>query len=131
MPVQCANGFYRVNGNLNLSRSIGDLKYKANANLPAQAQIITAEPDVICYDLVAEDEFFLVACDGIWDCVTNQEAVDFVKTRLPTATSLSAICEELFDKCLAKNPKQTRGIGGDNMTCLIVQLRANEDHSEP
>mmetsp|Transcript_3025 Transcript_3025/g.9421 ORF Transcript_3025/g.9421 Transcript_3025/m.9421 type:complete len:351 (-) Transcript_3025:449-1501(-) len=120
--VECANGFFRVNGNLNLSRSIGDLKYKANTTIGPEAQIITAEPDVTIYNLSPEDEFFIVACDGIWDCVSNQEAVDFVKHRLPTAPSLSAIAEQLFDRCIAANPRETRGIGGDNMTCLIVQL---------
>ena len=39
-------GVCRVNGNLNLSRAIGDLKYKANQTLQAKDQIITAEPDV-------------------------------------------------------------------------------------
>lgn len=39
-------GVCRVNGNLNLSRAIGDLKYKANFELPPKEQIITAEPDI-------------------------------------------------------------------------------------
>lgn len=39
-------GVCRVNGNLNLSRAIGDLKYKTNRTLEAKDQIITAEPDV-------------------------------------------------------------------------------------
>lgn len=40
------NSFGRVNGNLNLSRSIGDLKYKQVANIPPEKQIITAHPDI-------------------------------------------------------------------------------------
>lgn len=36
-------GVCRVNGNLNLSRAIGDLKYKGNTELPAKDQIITAQ----------------------------------------------------------------------------------------
>jgi len=40
------NSFGRVNGNLNLSRSIGDLKYKQTAGLPPSEQMITAEPDI-------------------------------------------------------------------------------------
>lgn len=39
-----ANG--RVDGNLNLSRAVGDLFYKQNKELPAKAQRITAYPDV-------------------------------------------------------------------------------------
>lgn len=37
----------RVNGNLNLSRAIGDLKYKGNDQLAPDAQIITAQPDIV------------------------------------------------------------------------------------
>lgn len=37
----------RVNGNLNLSRAIGDLKYKGNENLAPAEQIITAQPDIV------------------------------------------------------------------------------------
>jgi serine/threonine protein phosphatase PrpC len=41
------NSFGRINGNLNLSRSIGDLKYKQVSHLPMAQQIITAEPDIV------------------------------------------------------------------------------------
>jgi serine/threonine protein phosphatase PrpC len=40
------NAFGRVNGNLNLSRSIGDLKYKQVPGLSPAEQMITAEPDI-------------------------------------------------------------------------------------
>ena len=41
------NQFGRVNGNLNLSRSIGDLKYKQVPGISPADQMITAEPDII------------------------------------------------------------------------------------
>ena len=41
------NQFGRVNGNLNLSRSIGDLKYKQVPHLSPSEQMITAEPDIV------------------------------------------------------------------------------------
>ena len=63
----------RVNGNLNLSRAIGDLKYKCNQELPPAQQIITAEPDVCRVQLQPGDRFLLLACDGVWDVLTNQE----------------------------------------------------------
>ena len=37
----------KVNGNLNLSRAIGDLKYKGNEKLAPAEQIITAQPDIV------------------------------------------------------------------------------------
>ena len=41
------NQFGRINGNLNLSRSIGDLKYKSVPGLGPPEQMITAEPDIL------------------------------------------------------------------------------------
>ena len=37
----------RVEGNLNLSRALGDLLYKRNVRVPVEAQMITAFPDVV------------------------------------------------------------------------------------
>ena len=87
--------------------------------------MITAEPDCIVEQLTAEDEFLIVACDGIWDVLSNQQAVDFVHGQLardPTM-ALSKIAEAMFDRCISDDPKQTGGIGGDNMTCVVVSLR--------
>ena len=36
---------------------------------------------------------------------------------------LSSIAEEMFDRCITADPKATQGIGGDNMTCMVVALR--------
>jgi Protein phosphatase 2C len=36
-------GVTRVNGNLNLSRAIGDLRYKSNAEISPEKQIISAQ----------------------------------------------------------------------------------------
>ena len=119
--VREMNGHHRVNGNLNLSRAIGDLKYKQNGALPASAQIITAEPDVIVQPLVPEDEFMVLACDGVWDVMSNEEVCDFVRQRVSAGGStLAAIAEEVLDNCVAEDPKKTGGIGGDNMTCVVV-----------
>jgi protein phosphatase 1G len=70
--VNEVGGVARVNGNLNLSRAIGDLKYKTNERLPPEKQVITAHPDVRIFELTREDRFFILACDGVWDVLTNQ-----------------------------------------------------------
>lgn len=115
---------YRVCGNLNLSRSIGDLKYKRASHLPPEEQMICATPDVLCFGREAGDEFMIVACDGIWDCMTNQQAVDFVHKRLAyfvqNGLPLSGIMEDMLDACVSPDLAQTNGIGGDNMTALLV-----------
>lgn len=70
--VSQVGGVARVNGNLNLSRAIGDLKYKTNERLPPEKQVITAHPDVRIFELTPEDRFFILACDGVWDVMSNQ-----------------------------------------------------------
>ena len=116
-------GVTRVNGNLNLSRAIGDLKYKTNSGLPANEQIITAEPDVKHVVLTQNDPFFLLACDGVWDVMNNQQACEFVSSRLDRGFELKAVAAELLDACLASSPSETQGVGCDNMTAIIVKLK--------
>lgn len=116
-------GHFRINGNLNLSRSIGDLKYKQSHDLPASAQMITAEPDITMKTLQPDDEFMILACDGVWDIMSNEEAVQFVREKLQRGMPPAQICELVFDHCISDDPRQTRGLGGDNMTCVVVQFQ--------
>ncbi|CAO3687560.1 unnamed protein product [Umbelopsis vinacea] len=130
--IVAAGGFVefgRVNGNLALSRALGDFEFKQNSSLPATEQIVTANPDIIEHQLGDEDEFMIVACDGIWDCKTNQEAVDFVRAGLGQRKSLKTICEELMDDCLAPN-SEIGGVGCDNMTVIIVGILNGRTESE-
>ena len=65
----CAAGgfvdFGRVNGNLALSRAIGDFEFKKSAELSPEQQIVTAYPDVIAHTITDDDEFLVIACDGM------------------------------------------------------------------
>mmetsp|Transcript_36362 Transcript_36362/g.100957 ORF Transcript_36362/g.100957 Transcript_36362/m.100957 type:complete len:316 (-) Transcript_36362:225-1172(-) len=119
---------FRVNGNLNLSRSIGDLQYKKKLDLEPCEQIICATPDVRTYQREAEDEFLIVACDGVWDVLGSQDAVNFVHDRLPRCLKaglpLSSIMEEMLDRCISPDLTATNGLGGDNMTAMLVLFSA-------
>lgn len=113
----------RVNGGLNLSRAIGDHAYKQAEKLPPEEQMITALPDVRTLMIdPKEDEFMVLACDGIWNFMSSQDVVDFVRPRImENPEKLSNICEELFDHCLAPSTVGD-GTGCDNMTAVIVQF---------
>jgi protein phosphatase 1G len=65
------NGEGRVNGNLNLSRAIGDLTYKKNKRLPPKEQQITSFPDVRQTPVTPKMDFIVMGCDGIWEFHTN------------------------------------------------------------
>jgi len=122
--IVAAGGFVefgRVNGNLALSRALGDFEFKQNQNLPAEQQIVTADPDIISHTSTAEDEFLVIACDGIWDVLKNQEVVDFVRRCIAQRKELHEICELMMDKCLAPD-SDWGGVGCDNMTVMLVAL---------
>jgi len=87
----------RVNGGLNLSRALGDHAYKQNMVLPPHEQMISALPDVRHITIDPEkDEFMVLACDGIWNFMTSQNVVQFVRTRLSqNYDNISKICEEV------------------------------------
>jgi protein phosphatase 1G len=116
-------GVCRVNGNLNLSRAIGDHRYKGNADLAPAAQIITAEPDVERVAITPEDRFLVLACDGVWDVMSNEEVVVFVGKQLDAGASPTAAASALLDACLASDPRETRGVGCDNQTAVIIVFK--------
>lgn len=109
----------RVNGILSLSRALGDFPLK-QANIAPELQAVTALPDVSETQLVLEDEFVVQACDGIWDCVSNAEAVAFVRHELNEHGDAALACERLIDKCLALLPSR---VGTDNMTLIIIKFK--------
>ncbi|KAL9420842.1 hypothetical protein AB3S75_038416 [Citrus x aurantiifolia] len=71
--VEFHRGAWRVHGILAVSRSIG------NAHLK---NWVLAEPDTKILNFTSDMEFLVLASDGFWDEVGNQEAVDIVKRLL-------------------------------------------------
>lgn len=63
----------RVNANLNVSRALGDAAFKQDSKLSAAAQQISPEPDIRTAVLGRHDTFMVVACDGVWNSIPEQE----------------------------------------------------------
>jgi len=112
----------RVNGNLALARALGDFEYKKNKSLGPEAQVITCDPEITEHQITDEDEFLVIACDGIWDCLSSQQVVDVVRLLVSQGKKLPEICEEMCELCLAPDTNGGAGIGCDNMTVLIVAI---------
>jgi len=102
MRVQGAGGFVengRVMGKIAVARAFGDAKFKDPESSILKPHgvsrpVVSAEPDFVIKDVDGEgNEFLLLACDGLFDVMTNQAATDFVRERLAAGSALPAICE--------------------------------------
>ena len=92
----------RINGSLAVSRALGDFEYKMEPQLSATEQLVSPEPEVSCLRRENDDEFLLLACDGVWDVMTNDEVIGFIRAKLSISDDLVFVCNELMDTCLAK-----------------------------
>eukprot|EP00755_Sulcionema_specki_P010930 Sspe_Gene.47749::Locus_24505_Transcript_2_2_Confidence_0.286_Length_1426::g.47749::m.47749 len=117
----------RINGRLGVSRGIGDAPFKKSEGGP-EHQAVTAVPDVTVSEILPEDSFVVLGCDGIWERMSDTEVVEYVLQRMPEEGDLSAICAEICDKCLATS---VPGKGCDNMTIAIVQFLRHEPVQPP
>eukprot|EP00043_Microstomoeca_roanoka_P029008 m.20516 g.20516 ORF g.20516 m.20516 type:complete len:343 (-) comp8904_c0_seq1:643-1671(-) len=118
--VRKAGGFVemgRVCGNLAVSRALGDYEYKDRQDLPKKDQKITCDADLTIIERTAQDNFIVLACDGIWDVCTNRQVVVFVNFYLERGYNAVQIAEALLDFCLDRGSK-------DNMSALVILLPA-------
>ena len=85
---------------------------------------MSAFPDVTTRQRKPQDQFIMLACDGIWDCLTNQECCTNINEKLKKhkankqESKMSTIVAEIFDEILAPNTDD--GIGTDNMTAILI-----------
>ena len=121
--------FNRVNGNLALSRALGDFAFKTKPELAAEKQIISPEPEVVVREITEDLQFVVLACDGIWDVLSNQEVADFVIHRLAQGLEPELICEELMTRCLASDSSMG-GLGCDNMTVILICFLHNQPYQK-
>ena len=98
--ITAAGGFVtsgRVQGNLALSRAIGDYEFKNNTSLSPEEQMVTANPEITVTEIREGDEYIVLACDGIWDCMTNEEVIDFVSKGI-NDYDVARVCEDTCDR---------------------------------
>jgi serine/threonine protein phosphatase PrpC len=104
-------GVPRVNGNLALSRAIGDR---------AEQPCVRAEADLIHVELTKTDDFYVLATDGLWDVMSNQDVVSFLQqcslSEAVSGEDRQELTKSLVVEALARGAE-------DNITVLVVWLR--------
>ncbi|XP_047568543.1 probable protein phosphatase 1N isoform X4 [Lutra lutra] len=103
----------RLEGSLAVSRALGDFAYKEAPGRPPELQRVSAEPEVTALARQAEDEFVLLASDGVWDAMSGAALAGLVASRLCLGLAPELLCAQLLDTCLCKGSL-------DNMTCILV-----------
>eukprot|EP01097_Dermamoeba_algensis_P001926 TRINITY_DN175_c0_g2_i2.p1 TRINITY_DN175_c0_g2~~TRINITY_DN175_c0_g2_i2.p1 ORF type:complete len:553 (-),score=181.91 TRINITY_DN175_c0_g2_i2:249-1907(-) len=114
----------RIDGIIAVSRALGDPNFKNEIDLPPESQPISCIPDVFELDLDDDDDFIILACDGLWDVYSNQEVVNFVNRKIQevlddgdelTEDEVQRIAENLVDSAVDKGSM-------DNVSAIIVAL---------
>ncbi|KAL1548777.1 protein-serine/threonine phosphatase [Salvia divinorum] len=89
---------------LQVTRSIGDDDLKP---------FVTAEPEITETLLSAEDEYIVMASDGLWDVVSNTDVVSIIKD---TVKEGGMCAKRLASEAVERGSK-------DNITVIVVFLR--------
>nr|CAG4641591.1 EOG090X03VW [Eurycercus lamellatus] len=119
--IQDAGGsvmIHRVNGSLAVSRALGDFEYKCVEGKGETEQLVSPEPEITVVPRKAdEDEFLVLACDGIWDVMTNEDLCQFVHHQMNITNDLAKVSASVIDYCLFKGSR-------DNMSIVLVTFPA-------
>jgi len=119
--IQNAGGsvmIQRVNGSLAVSRALGDFEYKNVDGKGPTEQLVSPEPEFYMKKREADnDEFLVLACDGVWDVMTNEDICSFISARMRVTDNLEQIANEVIDTCLHKGSR-------DNMSIIIIAFPA-------
>lgn len=102
----------RVNGVLAVTRSLGDSYVKT---------LVTGKPFTTATEITKEDEFLILACDGVWDVISDDGACKFVQEIFQSqrnknqkedpAVAAKKLCQYAIDKATT-----------DNVTVMVVKL---------
>ncbi|KAF5814121.1 putative protein-serine/threonine phosphatase [Helianthus annuus] len=140
--VYCHGG-WRIKGIIQVSRSIGDFFLKKpefnrdqflmqyGNQVPLKRPALTAEPSIISRKLRPQDLFLIFASDGLWDHLTDEEAVDIVrihprrgiaKRLVGTALDKATKKRELRYNDIKKIEKGVRRRIHDDITVIVIYL---------
>jgi serine/threonine protein phosphatase PrpC len=106
----------RVNGRLAVSRAIGDMEFKPSG-------IVSNIPEIRYVEMQPNDEFILLACDGLFDVMTSDEVAEFVRAKVTASVARNQepnprqIAVDLVTESIMKRNTT------DNVTVMIIFLK--------
>ncbi|KAJ0396258.1 hypothetical protein ATCC90586_006408 [Pythium insidiosum] len=109
---------------LAVSRSLGDHPLKVNLPVTCSAPLVSVVPDIQVLDISGVDDVLVFATDGLWDRVSDEDAIDIVRARFddyrqanavePSSTSMMQFAADaLVERALAKRSM-------DNITAMVI-----------
>jgi len=105
-------GTWRINGQLAVSRAIGDKEYKP---------LVSSEPDVTTVEVDGSEDFIILACDGLWDTLSYEEAVKITFQEVERCPdNLDGIGETLARAAREKG-------SDDNISVIVIFLKQVQD----
>ncbi|KAL5748112.1 hypothetical protein ACOSQ2_025409 [Xanthoceras sorbifolium] len=106
--VDLCHGMWRVQGSLAVSRGIGDRHLK---------QWVIAEPETKILPIKPKHEFVILASDGLWDKVSNQEAVDIARPFCIDVEEPKPMiaCKKLVELSVSRG-------SADDISVMLIQL---------
>ncbi|KAG0534648.1 hypothetical protein BDA96_04G297500 [Sorghum bicolor] len=141
--VVLKHGVWRIKGIIQVSRTIGDAYLKRREfaldpsitrfrlSEPLRRPVLTAEPSMCTRVLNPQDKFIIFASDGLWEQLTNQQAVEIVhsnprrgiaKRLIRAALKQAARKREMRYNDLRKVEKGVRRFFHDDITVVVVYI---------
>ena len=114
-------------------RAIGDFKFKHADGKASDEQPVSNYPDIVVHERTTNDVLLFLACDGIWDVLSDADVTRFLTRFLHAQLTeessdiirpeyLAGACDALIALCLERNST-------DNMTALAVHLGGGSHRS--
>jgi len=97
----------RVQGMLSVTRALGDSQL---------SPWVSPEPFVTHVSLTPSDEFVILACDGVWDVITDEEAVSIIKHTEAETGSAQEAAQKLMNESYGRGST-------DNITVLVIYFQ--------
>lgn len=111
MRIKRLGGFVstggRVNGEISVARSLGDVGCQP---------FVLWEPTVERINAMRSDEFIILACDGLWDMFSSQEAVNFIKEAQAVVQGDPFVAASML-----RDAAYARG-SADNISVVVIWL---------